>query len=145
MRITKSQLKQIIKEELGLKDEIDKLEKRIVQAVLAGRNDARAVARLTKLSKMGKYNMKKIKKRVADAKRKKKLTNELKQIIKEELLAVIDEKKKKKKNRKAKNALKRPQSAKRRKLKRPRSAMLVTTRLNQDTTCGLLLTPLARL
>ena len=102
MRITKSQLKQIVKEELDLKAEIDKLEKRIVQAVLAGRNDAKAVQRLTKLSKLGKYNMKKIKKRVADAKRKKKLTNELKQIIKEELQAVIDEKKRKKKRKKKK-------------------------------------------
>ena len=102
MRITKSQLKQIIKEELDLKAEIDKLEKRIVQAVLAGRNDAKAVQRLTKLSKLGKYNMKKIKKRVADAKRKKKLTNELKQIIKEELGAVIDEKRRKKKRKKKK-------------------------------------------
>ena len=102
MRITKSQLKQIVKEELDLKAEIDKLEKRIVQAVLAGRNDAKAVQRLTKLSKLGKYNMKKIKKRVADAKRKKKLTNELKQIIKEELGAVIDEKRRKKKRKKKK-------------------------------------------
>ena len=102
MKITKSQLKQIIKEELDLKAEIDKLEKRIVQAVLAGRNDAKAVGRLMKLSKMGKYNMKKIKKRVADAKRKKKLTNELKQIIKEELQTVIDEKKRKKKRKKKK-------------------------------------------
>ena len=118
MKITKSQLKQIIKEELGLKDEIDKLEKRIVQAVLAGRNDARAVARLTKLSKMGKYNMKKIKKRVADAKRKKKLTNELKQIIKEELLAVIDEKKKKKKQQKGKKRAQKTAKRKKKKAKK---------------------------
>jgi len=118
MRITKSQLKQIIKEELGLKAEIDKLEKRIVQAVLAGRNDARAVARLTKLSKMGKYNMKKIKKRVADAKRKKKLTNELKQIIKEELLAVIDEKKKKKKQQKGKKRAQKTAKRKKKKAKK---------------------------
>lgn len=102
MKITKEQLKQIIKEEFDQKAEINKLENRIVQAVLADRNDPMALQRLTKLSKMGKYNMNRIKKRVADAKREKKLTNELEQVIREELQAVIDEKKRKKKKKKAK-------------------------------------------
>tara|TARA_B100000900_G_scaffold158764_1_gene134953 strand:- start:1892 stop:2557 length:666 start_codon:yes stop_codon:yes gene_type:complete len=107
MKITKEQLKQIIKEEFDQKAEINKLENRIVQAVLADRNDPMALQRLTKLSKMGKYNMNRIKKRVADAKREKKLTNELEQVIREELQAVIDEKKRKKKKKKKKKAKKR--------------------------------------
>ncbi len=106
MKITKEQLKQIIKEEFDQKAEINKLENRIVQAVLAGRNDPSALQRLTKLSKMGNYNMNRIKKRVADAKREKKLTNELEQVIREELQAVIDEKKRKKKKKKKKKKAK---------------------------------------
>ena len=59
---------------------VNRLENRIVQAVLAGRTDPSAIQRLTALSDMGKYKMERIYKRIADAKRKKKLTNELEQV-----------------------------------------------------------------
>ena len=69
--------------------QIKKLEDAAIKAALDGKNDPRAIQALTKMSKMGKYNMAALKKKIKDAKAR---TNE-------ELEATIDEKKKKKKKK----------------------------------------------
>ena len=71
MKITKTQLKQIIKEELDQneKDIIKRLEKQVIDAAKAGRHNPTAMGSLMKLSKQGKYNMNTLKKKVKAAKK----------------------------------------------------------------------------
>ena len=69
--------------------QIKKLEDAAIKAALAGKSDPRAIQALTKMSKMGKYNMAALKKKINAARGR---TNE-------ELEATIDEKKKKKKKK----------------------------------------------
>ena len=69
MKITKSQLKQIIKEELDQNEKIKRLEKQAIDAAKAGRHNPTAMGSLMKLSKQGKYNMNTLKKKVKAAKK----------------------------------------------------------------------------
>ena len=69
MKITKTQLKQIIKEELDQNEKIKRLEKQAIDAAKAGRHNPTAMGSLMKLSKQGKYNMNTLKKKVKAAKK----------------------------------------------------------------------------
>jgi len=69
MKITKTQLKQIIKEELDQNEKIKRLEKQVIDAAKAGRHNPTAMGSLMKLSKQGKYNMNTLKKKVKAAKK----------------------------------------------------------------------------
>jgi hypothetical protein len=69
MKITKSQLKQIIKEELNQNEKIKRLEKQAIDAAKAGRHNPTAIGQLMKLSKQGKYNMDALNKKIKAAKK----------------------------------------------------------------------------
>ena len=82
MKITKEQLEEIIKEEIDAvlgennSSNIAELEKQAIDAIMAGRNNPSALQALTKMSKLGKYNMNRLKSKVKKAKQQKKVTTE---------------------------------------------------------------------
>ena len=82
MNITKEQLEEIIKEEIDAvlgennSSNIAELEKQAIDAIMAGHSSPSAVQALSKLSKIGKYNMNRLKSKVKKAKQQKKVTTE---------------------------------------------------------------------
>ena len=82
MKITKEQIRKIIKEELNAllseddSPNIAELEKRAIDAIMAGHSSPSAVQALSKLSMIGKYNMNRLKSKVKKAKQQKKVTTE---------------------------------------------------------------------